>query len=415
MRLPRLPVVTVALAVLACAAGRAQTEAEFEARARALHTHIIALDTHLDTPANFLRAGWDMGERHAYSDDFSQVDFPRMKEGGLTGGFFAVYTPQGPRTPEGLAAARDYALQTALAIRVMVASHPNQCALALTPADAPRIAASGKAIIYMSIENGYPLGKDLTLVKTFYDFGVRVIGPVHFENNDLGDSASDAKGPEWHGLSPEGKDLVAECNRLGILLDASHASDDVFHQMIALSKTPIILTHSGSRAVYNHPRNATDAMMKELADHGGVIQMNTYSSYLAALPPAPERNKALHELFSKLGGRMEMTPEQRGELMKQYAAINQKYPPVMTTFAVFMQHLLHAIEVAGVDHVGIGADFDGGGGVVGLEDATGYWKITAALMQHGYSDADIEKIWSGNSLRVLKLAQDGASKAVAAK
>lgn len=383
---------------------------EFDVRAHALHTHMISLDTHLDTPANFLRPGWDMADRHVYREDFSQVDFPRMKEGGLSGGFFAVYTPQGPRTPEGLALARDYALEVALAIRTMIASHPQACELALTPADAPRIAAKGKAIVYMSMENGYPLGKDLTLVKTFYDFGVRVIGPVHFENNDLGDSASDAKGPEWHGLSPEGKALVAECNRLGILLDASHSSDEVFHQMIALSKVPIILTHSGSRAVYNHPRNATDDMMRELASHGGVIQMNTYGTYLAALPPAPERNEALHQLFAKIGSRSALTPEQHAELFVQLAAINRKYPPVMTTFEVFMAHMLHALEVVGVDHVGIGADFDGGGGVVGLEDATGYWKITAALLRHGYSEADCEKIWSGNALRVLKLAQDAAGK-----
>ena len=404
---PLCPILAVVVSLMAI---RLRAD-QFDDRAHELHKHMIALDTHLDTPANFSRTGWDMSDRHAYTDDFSQVDFPRMREGGLTGGFFAVFTAQGPRTPEGLAAARDYALHVALAIRLMVATHPNECELALTPEDAPRIAAKGKAIVYMSIENGYPLGKDLSLVKTFYDFGIRVMGPVHFENNDLGDSASDAKGPEWHGLSPEGKSLIAECNRLGILLDASHSSDDVFHQMIALSKTPIILTHSGARAVYNHPRNATDDMMRELASHGGVIQMNTYSTYLAALPPAPERNAALHDLFAKVGSRSAMTPEQRGELMKKYAEINRKYPAPMTTFEVFMAHMLHTLEVVGPDHVGIGADFDGGGGVVGLEDATSYWKITAALLRHGYSEADIEKIWSGNALRVLKAAQDGADKA----
>jgi membrane dipeptidase len=387
----------------------AQSDEDYAAKAHEIHTHIIALDTHLDAPGNLLRAGWDIGQRHDYRDDFTQLDFPRMREGGLTGGFFAIYTPQGPRTPEGLAHSRDYALQLALAIRMMVASHSDQCTLALNSADASKIAATGKRIVYMSIENGYSLGKDLTLVKTFYNLGVRVIGFVHFANNDLGDSASDLKGPEWHGLSPEGKALITECNRLGIVIDASHSSDDVFHQMLELSKTPIILTHTSSRAVYNHPRNATDKMMKELANHGGVIQVNSYSTYLASIPESTERNKALAQIYSKLSGRMDMTPEQRTVLMQKMAEINHKYPAPMTTFDIFMKHVLHTIEVVGIDHVGIGLDLDGGGGVKGLEDATCYYKITAALLKAGYSEEDLKKFWGGNSLRVMKAAENYAA------
>jgi len=387
----------------------AQSDEAYLKKARELHSHIVTLDSHLDAPSNLMKAGWDIGQRHNYSDDLSQLDFPRMREGGLSGGFFAVFTPQGPRNPEGYAQSRNYAIQVAVAIRTMVASHNSECALALTSEDAEKIAASGKRIVYMSIENGYSLGKDLTLVKTFYDLGVRILGPVHFLNNDLGDSASDIKGAEWHGLSPEGKQLIAECNRLGIVLDASHASDDVFHQMLELSKTPIILTHTSSRAVYNHPRNITDQMMKELADHGGVIQVNSYGTYLASLPQSPERNKALAQLYSKMSGRLDMNPVQRAQLAKQVVEIEKKYPAAMTTFDVFAKHLLHIVKVVGIDHAGIGLDLDGGGGVIGLEDATSYYKISALLLKEGYSEEDLKKFWSGNTLRVLKAAEDYAA------
>src|SRR5258708_26867576 len=182
-----------------------------------------------------------------------------MGKGGVDGGFFGIYTPQGPRTPEGFAAARNAALKRAVAIREMVVRHFDKFELALRADAAARIAASGKRIVFISIENSYPLGKDLTLLKTFYDLDVRMIGPVHFTNNDLADSSTDPKGPEWHGLSPLGKELVVEANRLGMILDASHASDDVFDQMLALSTTPIILSHSGVRAIFNHPRNIDDS------------------------------------------------------------------------------------------------------------------------------------------------------------
>jgi membrane dipeptidase len=167
--------------------------------------HMLMLDTHLDTPMNFGRPGWDIMDAHSVGADLSQVDYPRMVKGGLDGGFFAIYTPQGPRTEQGFAAARDAGLKRAVEIHEMIARHSDTFALALRADDAQRIAASGKRVVFMSIENSYPLGKDLTLLKTFYDLGVRMAGPVHFTNNDLADSATDPKGPEWHGLSLLGK------------------------------------------------------------------------------------------------------------------------------------------------------------------------------------------------------------------
>jgi len=369
--------------------------------AQTVHDGLLTLDTHLDTPANFARPGWDIMDRHKVSDR-SQVDYPRMVEGGLKGGFFAIYTPQGPRTPEGDRAARDAALIRAMEIREMVAKHGDHFELALKADDAARINAEGKRIVFMSIENSYPLEGDLSLMETFQKLGVRLIGPVHFKDNDLGDSATDK--PEWHGLSPLGQRFVAEANRLGLVLDASHASDDVLDQMMALSKTPVILSHSGCKAVFDNPRNIDDARLRALAASGGVIQINSLSAYLIPTPKNPERDAAMAALMKKAEGG-QLTAEQRGALEAEFAAIEAKYPQTKATFDDFMQHLLHALSVAGVDHVGIGADMDGGGGVTGMEDVSGYPKITAALLAAGYTRDDLAKIWGGNVLRVMKQAE----------
>jgi membrane dipeptidase len=234
---------------------------------------------------------------------------------------------------------------------------------------------------------------------TFQKLGVRLIGPAHFKDNDLADSATDT--PEWHGLSPKGKLFVAEANRLGMMLDASHSSDDVLDQMIALSKTPIILSHSGCKAVFDHPRNVDDGRLKALAADGGVIQINTYSSYLIASPKNPDRDAAMAAL-EKQAGEGPMTPDKENALQAAFKAINAKYPVPRATFEDFMNHLNHALQVVGVGHVGIGADMDGGGGVVGLEDVSGYWKITQRLMEEGYNRDDLAKIWGGNVLRVMR-------------
>ncbi|HEX2760094.1 MAG TPA: membrane dipeptidase, partial [Rhizomicrobium sp.] len=252
-----------------------------------LHRRLLCLDTHLDAPMNFARSGWDIMQRHGGAVDATQLDYPRMVEGGLDGGFFAIYTPQGPDTPEGHLAMRDAAFQRAMEIREMVAAHADRFELAFTPEDAPRIAAAGKRIVYQSIENSAPLGLDVSLLRVFHRLGVRMAGPVHFRNNQFGDSATDS--PKWKGLSPLGHDFVVMCNDLGILVDQSHASDDVFDQMLELSRAPIICSHSGCRAVHDHPRNLDDARIRKLAAAGSTIQINSYNEYLVTVPPNPER------------------------------------------------------------------------------------------------------------------------------
>lgn len=378
--------------------------------ARAIHERLVTLDTHLDTPANLRRPGWNILERHDVKEDFSQVDVPRLIEGGVDGGFWVIYTPQGPRTPAGHAAARDTALQIALRIHKMVAANPAHFTLATKADEAAAIAASGKRIVYLSIENAYPIGQDLTLLQTFYDLGVRMISPVHFANNDLGDSATDTTGKQWNGLSPLGKAFVAECNRLGMVLDQSHASDEVFDQLLALSATPIILSHSGVKGVYDHPRNVDDERIKKLAAAGGVIQMNSLSAYLIPTPPNPERNKAMSALFAKFGGRGGLTGEQMKAMAGERRAIEEKYPVPLATFDDFMKHVLHTLKLVGPDHVGFGPDWDGGGGVIGMEDIASSHKITARLLAEGYSEADCAKMWSGNILRLLRAAEVYAAK-----
>jgi len=283
---------TAALALVAGAAPMTAWAAD-PAAARKLHEGMLTLDTHLDTPANFGRPGWDILDRHSADKDGSQIDYPRMVEGGLDGGFFAIFTNQGPRTPEATRAARDAAIIRGVEIHEMVAKHGDKFALALKADDAERIAAQGKRVVFVSVENSYPMDGDVTLLSTFYALGVRISGLAHFKNNDMADSSTDT--PEWHGLSPLGKQFVAEANRLGVVLDGSHSSDEVLDQLITLSKTPVILTHSGCKAVFNHPRNVDDARIKALAASGGVIQVDAYSSYLIETPKNAERDAALKE------------------------------------------------------------------------------------------------------------------------
>jgi len=376
--------------------------------AGSLHQRLICLDTHLDTPASLARPGWDIMQRHARDADFTQVDYPRMVEGGLDGGFFAIYTPQGPLTPDGMLAARDAAFLRAMEIREMAAAHPKAFELALVAEDAARIAASGKRIVYQSIENSYPLGEDVSLLRVFHRLGVRMVGFIHFKNNQFGDSATDK--PQWNGLSPKGRELAALGNDLGMVLDASHASDDVFDQMMEISRAPIILSHSGCRAVHDHPRNIDDARIKKLAAAGGTIQINSYNSYLIDVPPDPERDKARGALMQRLRNPGDQTPAQRAATMRDVAAgmkaLEKRYPEPRATFDTYMQHVTHALDLVGPEHVGVGCDWDGGGGVVGMEDVAAIPKITEQLVKLGYTQPQLAGFWGGNALRVLQAAHE---------
>ena len=409
MTMSRRTALASGAAALAMAPGLARAAVD----ARALHKKLICIDTHLDMPANLARPGWNVMDRHNVETDFTQVDYPRMVEGGLDGGFFAIYTPQAPVTPEGMSAMRDAALLRAMEIREMVAAHPAQFELAFVPEDAARIAAKGKIIVFQSIENSGILGNDVTLLRSFYKLGVRMAGPIHFLNNQLGDSATDKK--KWGGLSPLGREFVKEANDLGIVLDASHSSDDVFDQMMDQSRAPIICSHSGCRAVHDHPRNLDDARIKRLAAAGSTIQINSYNEYLVTVPPDPERDAARRAARGAMRNMGNMSPAEATAAVRAAAAamreVDKKYPIPRANFDEYMKHVMHALDLVGPDHVGVGADWDGGGGVVGMEDVASIPKITERLVKAGYTEAQLANFWSGNALRVLGKAHDARKQA----
>ncbi|WP_246189310.1 dipeptidase [Pseudoxanthomonas kalamensis] len=377
-----------------------------QAQALELQRKILTLDTHLDTPANFGNPDWSILDDHSASGRQSQVDYPRMVSGALDGGFWAIYTGQGPQTVEADLKARDHGLKRLIEIREMLAAHPDTFALALTADDAARIKIEGKRVVYISMENASPLVHDPSLLQFYYAQGLRLMSLVHFANNQLADSGTDPKGAQWNGLSPAGQALVAEANRLGIVLDQSHGSDAEFDALLALSKTPIILSHSGARAVYDHPRNIDDERLKRLAETGGVIQVNSYGGYLIDIPKDEARLQAEAELQQRFGDDPESLPAaQQDEYRAAWKAMNEAHPLKRASIDDFFRHLDHVLEVAGPEHVGIGMDWDGGGGVIGLDSVADLPKITSHLMEKGYSEAQIADIWGGNVLRVLRRAE----------
>ncbi len=390
-----------ALAVLTLSACATSTAPNAPIAADPTHARLLTLDTHLDTPVHFGRPGWSIGERHDAATDLVQVDLPRMEDGNLDGGFFAIFTPQGPLTSEGYAGALSFALARSKLIDSTVERFGARIGAARSSVDAAALTAAGKLVAYKSMENSYPVGENLANLALFQQQGVRLAGPVHSARNQLADSATDK--PHWNGLSPLGRDWVKEMNRLGMVIDASHASDAAFDQMLALSATPLILSHSGPRAMFDHPRNLDDARLRKLAAAGGALCFSTI--YLSELQMGDERSA----LFDQTEQMDSMTPAQQSALSARWNAMNASAPMWKTTFEQYMAALLHTIAVAGVDHVCFGADFDGGGAIEGIENVSGLPKITARLKQAGFSDADLAKMWSGNVLRILAKAERHAA------
>lgn len=379
----------------------AQETASETPKPDAVHERLLTLDTHLDTPLHMMRPGWSIAERHDFATDNSQVDVPRMIEGGLDGGFFVIWTPQGELTEQGYEVAAAMAEARQQTILDMLAANPEAIERADRADDAARIAATGRRFAFQSIENSYPLGEDIGTLQRFYDNGVRMAGPVHSSTNQFADSATGEE--RWGGLSPLGRELVAEMNRLGIVVDGSHASDATFDQMIELSATPIILSHSGPKAAHDHPRNLDDARIRRLAESGGVISVN--SIYLAPRSDSPEwqaMGARFMEMFSE-------SAETQAAFVQDLRALEAVTPQEDTDFEMYMASLMHLIAVAGVDHVGFGADWDGGGGVENMRDITALPIVTARLLAAGHDEEDLNKMWSGNVLRLLRAAEAHAA------
>jgi len=362
--------------------------------AASLHSRIMTLDTHLDTPLHFGRAGWSFADRHDLATDLAQLDIPRMKDGALDGGFFVTYTEQGELTAKGYANALAFARGRSDLIDSTLARHVDQIGLALTADDARRLNRTGKLIAFKSIENSYPLGEDLSLLAEFHARGVRMAGPVHSKNNQFADAATDTA--RWNGLSPLGIEWVKEMNRLGIVIDASHSSDAAFDQLLQLSKFPIILSHSSLKSANDHPRNLDEGRLRALADKGGAMCVSTI--FLSDMNMTAERAK-LFGMYENIGM---MSQAEQADFNRQWRELDSREQMWNADFEKFMEMVLRSIEVGGVDHICFGADWDGGGGLKGIEDITAHPKITQRLKTAGYSDADIEKMWSGNVLRILE-------------
>ena len=393
------------LIVLAAAAGAAHAQTPAQ-----MHDQAIVLDSHFDTPANFSARGWSIMDRHDFAIDGTQVDYPRMVEGGVDGGVFVVFTPQRGRDAVADMWSRDHALTRTVEILQMTARHHEHFVLVTTPAEARAAVADGKKFVFISLENGSPLTGDLSLMETFYRLGVRMMGPVHFANNDLADSSTDPKGPEWGGLSEEGRAFVRHANDLGIVIDPSHASDAALDQMLDLSRAPLILSHTGVKAIYDHPRNIPDNLLRKLADKGGVIQLNAFSGYMVETPRNPDRIAALAALTETFGPQRDVKPEQREAYLAQRAAILAKYPVPRANMDDLMKHILHVVETVGIDHVGISGDFDGGGGIEGFEDVTAFPALTERLVAAGFTQDDLDKFWGGNVLRAMEQVQAAATR-----
>ena len=413
------------------------TDTDLVSHARAIHGRVITLDTHVDIdPRNFVAGPRD----YAHTLD-TQVNLPKMEKGGLDAAFFIVYVGQGPQTTEGYDKAYAQAIAKFDAIhRLTEVIAPARIGLALTAADVRNIAASGRKVALIGVENAYPIGTDLARIEEFYDRGGRYLSLAHNGHSQLSDSnTGETEGWKWTGLSPLGKQVIAELNRLGIMIDVSHPSKASMMQALALSKAPIIASHSAARALCNHSRNLDDEQLLALKKNGGVVQTVAFANYIKS-SDTPERAAALNALRKEfglpagtpLGGRggrggrgaqtapgagaagrgqargraqgalAQLTPERRAELDTRVEEVNARYPPLpRATVKDFVDHIDYIVKKICIDHVGISSDFDGGGGVEGWNDASQTFNVTLELVRRGYTEEQIGKIWSGNLLRVM--------------
>lgn len=333
-------------------------KAQMYHQAKDLHKHILSVDTHCDTPLLFMRRGINFVDR----DTIAQVSLPKMEEGKLDAIFMAAYMAQGPRDKESSQKAVEHITGLVKSIHHQVEINSELCGIAYTSDDVRHLKEQGKKAVLIGIENGYGIGKDINNLAMYKQMGVNYMTLCHTVNNDICDTSTKSSKKEWGGLSPYGRKVVKEMNRLGMIIDVSHAGEDTFWDVIEESSQPIVATHSSARSLVDHDRNLTDDQMRAIAKNGGVIQI------------------CLVDLF-----------------------LNENPKEASLTDAI--NHIEHAVEVAGIDHVGIGSDFDGGGGLIGCNGANDLINITVKLIEKGYSEEDIAKIWGGNFFRVLDTVQ----------
>jgi membrane dipeptidase len=367
---------------------------DISARAKKLHFSSIVVDTHDDTTQRFLDGKFDITGRHLDGS----IDLPRMREGGLDAIFFSIWIPSKITGTEAV----NRAIEQIEAVRAQVSFHPKELALATTAAEVRTAEKEGKIAALMGVEGGHMINSDLDVLRKFASLGVRYMTLTHSGNDEWADSSTDK--PAHNGLADFGKDVIREMNRLGVIVDISHVSDKTFYDALSISKASMIASHSSCRAICDAPRNMTDQMMKDLAAKGGVVQINYHVGFLSqefrnAEKANPEINKAIGEEVQKRCGDNEACQLLEGDRLTREYIEQGKLPRVDWTKII--EHIEHAVKVAGVDHVGLGSDFDGANMPYGMEDATKLPRITDALLRKGYSEGDVKKILGENTLRVM--------------
>jgi membrane dipeptidase len=353
------------------------------------HAQTIGIDTHMDTPQRVLIEGVDLTNR--LKD--GMVDIPRLREGGMNAPFFALWVPTFYKGAE--AVRRTLDLRDAM--QELFDKHPDQIELATTAADIERITKSGRIAAILSMEGGHQIDNDLRVLRMYQRIGIRAMTLTHFRNNDWADSSTDK--PLHNGLTDFGKQVVREMNRVGMIVDISHVSDKTFYDAIAVSSKPVIATHSSCRALCDVPRDMTDDMLRAIGRNGGVASINFYPGFIN--PKDAAAAKATITAMSS------QEPNLTGAALDEFARKEHfeetRMKPAQATIDDVVAHIDHAVKIAGIDHVGIGSDFDGIDSVPkGLEDVSKMPKLAAALKKKGYSDSDIQKIWGGNVLRVFR-------------
>jgi len=400
VRLTRRIIGAAAAAVPIFLFAQSVSDVQVSARAKRLHDRAIVVDTHDDTPQRLL---FDKTFNIGMRNKDGHVDIPRMREGGLDALFFSIWVPSQITGPPAV----KRALDLIDSVREAVRTHPNDLMLANTAADIRRAAAEHKIAALMGMEGGHIIDDDLAVLRLYAALGVRYLTLTHFLNNNWADSSTDK--PAHNGLTAFGKDVVRELNRLGVIVDVSHVSDKTFYDLLEVTKAPVIASHSSSRAISNHPRNMTDDMMRALAKNGGVVMINYAAAFLSEeFRVASEKKSgnivaAMAAMSKKCGGN-EACTIMENERIEHEAMMKGELPKAM--WDKIVEHIDHAVKVAGVDHVGLGSDFDGATMPIGMEDVSKLSRITDALLKKGYSEPDIEKILGGNILRVMEQVEN---------
>ncbi len=373
-------------------------------KASRIHKKALTLDSHTDSPLRFARSNFNISEKHNAKETYSRLDLPRMAEGGLDAVFIAAFIGQDERTPKGLTEANERTHTIIDSIYAQVKRNKNKVNVARTPEDAYKLEKEGKHAFYIGVENGYALGQDINEIARFYERGVRYITLCHTRNNGICDSSTDST--EHNGLSKFGQKVVKKMNKLNMMIDVSHISDKSFYDVIAQSSDPVIASHSNAKAVCDHPRNMTDDMLKKLAENNGVIQVCLLSDYVKPPVKQPKRDSAFAALRKKYNNYNYKSKEERAAAHRDWYALQKKYPQKLASVSNLVDHIDHIVKIAGIDHVGIGSDFDGGGGLKDCFDVSEMGNITLELVKRGYSEEDIIKIWGGNFMRVFKEVQN---------